>query len=286
MKVYDVRALPGDAAFLICDGAYTILYDTGFAFTGAAVAEKIKTITDRLDYIFLTHSHYDHAAGSPYVKRAFPGAVVVAGEYAEKIFAKPSAKAVMRDLDGKFAAKNGVLEYEDLIDELQVELAVRDGDLIGETGYRAVSLPGHTRCSIGYYSEEKKLLLSSETLGVYDGQGGVVPSYLIGVQTALDSIARVEGMEIEQMLLPHYGLISGDEVRAYLKAARENALTTRDRVLEILKDGTREDAINWFRDTYYHGYSRVIYPEDAMLLNTGITVDLIAREYGMQNAKC
>ena len=74
----------------------------------------------KLDYIFLTHSHYDHAAGSPYVLEYFPDAKVVAGEYASKIFAKPTAKSVMRDLDKKIAAQNGVYEYEDLIDNLKV----------------------------------------------------------------------------------------------------------------------------------------------------------------------
>jgi hypothetical protein len=34
MKITDVRVLPGDSGFLIDDGKTSILYDTGFAFTG------------------------------------------------------------------------------------------------------------------------------------------------------------------------------------------------------------------------------------------------------------
>ena len=65
-RVTDVRALPGDSAFLLDNGRIMILCDTGYAFTGARVAENIRRpLGDRpLDYIFLTHSHYDHAAGS------------------------------------------------------------------------------------------------------------------------------------------------------------------------------------------------------------------------------
>ena len=42
IKVTDVRCQKGDAAFLIDDGKTSILYDTGFGFTGYAVADNIK----------------------------------------------------------------------------------------------------------------------------------------------------------------------------------------------------------------------------------------------------
>ena len=95
LNIYDVRALPGDSAFLIDDGETAVLYDTGFAFTGYAVAENIRRILGErtLDFIFLTHSHYDHALGTPYVCARYPKARVVAGEYAVRIFEKPTARA-------------------------------------------------------------------------------------------------------------------------------------------------------------------------------------------------
>ena len=155
LKITDVRVNPGDAAFLIDDGETAILYDTGFAFTGFSVAEKIKEILGErpLDYIFLTHSHYDHAAGSAYVKRYWNDAKVVAGEYATKIFAKASARKIMRGLDRKIAEKCSVTDYEDIIDELKVDIAVDDGDVIkaGDMEFIALNLPGHTKCSVGYY---------------------------------------------------------------------------------------------------------------------------------------
>ena len=143
-RVTDVRALPGDSAFLLDNGKITILCDTGYAFTGARVAEHIRrTLGDRpLDYIFLTHSHYDHAAGTPYIRRMYPHVTVAAGAYAAGIFAKPSARAVMRDLDRKCAAAHGIFDYEDLLDGLSADLCLSDGDEIPGTGFSAVALPG------------------------------------------------------------------------------------------------------------------------------------------------
>ena len=90
VKVTDVRILPGDSGFLIDDGKTSILFDTGFAFTGYQMADKVKALLGerKLDYIFLSHSHYDHVVGAPYVLKYYPEATVVAGEYAAKIFAK------------------------------------------------------------------------------------------------------------------------------------------------------------------------------------------------------
>ena len=288
LKITDVRALPGDSAFLLDDGETSVLYDTGFGFTGYAVADNIrKALGNRpLDYIFLTHSHYDHALGSAYIRARYPDAKVVAGEYAVKIFAKPTARAVMRDLDQKFAARCGVPPYEDRIDELRVDIPVREGDVIrtGAMEFTVVELPGHTKCSIGFYLASQKLLLSSETLGVYDGEKTVVPSYLVGYQMALDSIAKVEKLEVEHLLLPHYGLLGPEKTDFYLSNCRKSAVETAEGIASVLENGgSHDDAVAYVRDTFYRGNIPTIYPEDAMLLNTGIMVKLIAKElFGQQ----
>lgn len=286
IKIYDVRAMSGDSAFLIDDGKTAIMYDSGFAFTGYKVAEKIKEILgDRnLDYIFLTHSHYDHALGSVYALETWPEAKVVAGEYAAKIFSKPTAKAVMRDLDGKFAKTCGIEEYEDLIDNLKVDIAVSDGDKIkaGDMEFIAINLPGHTKCSVGYYCPEEKLLLSCESIGVYNGKDDVVPSYLVGYQMALDSIEKVSKLDVENILIPHFGLIGKEETEFYLKKAKESAISTAQEIKDLLVEGkSKEDVAKYFIDKFYHGYIKEIYPIDAIELNTGITVDLLSREFDL-----
>lgn len=283
IKITDVRHLKGDSAFLIDDGKTSILYDSGFAFTGFDVAENIKReLKGRsLDYIFLTHSHYDHAAGTPYIIRCFKDAKVVAGEYAVKIFSKPTAKALMRDLDKKFALKNGVDFYEDLFDDLKVNIAVKDGDEIkaGNMSFTAINLPGHTRCSVGYYLKSERLLLSTESLGVYVGEGQVIPSYLVGYEMTLSSIKRAKELDIDKILVPHFGVIEKNEARDYLTTAFESAVTTAEEIVGIFKSGgTKEDAVNHFVQKFYKGKVKDIYPYDAMILNTNITVSLIEKE--------
>jgi len=284
IKITDVRSLPGDSAFLLDDGETSVLYDTGFAFTGYAVAENIRRILkDRpLDYIFLTHSHYDHALGSAYIRARYPGVKVVAGEYAARIFQKPTARARMRELDGKFAARCGVCPgYEDRIDELRVDIPVKNGDEIsaGAMKFVAVELPGHTKCSVAYYLPSQKLLLSCETLGVFDGGEVVVPSCLVGCRLTLDSISRVREMDIETMLMPHHGLLSREQTAFFLSICRKSFVDTTEAIASILRSGgTRAQAEEHFINTFYRGSIPAIYPMDALILNTGIMVELIEKE--------
>jgi len=283
IKVTDVRCHKGDSAFLIDDGQTAILYDTGFGFTGFDVADNIKAVLGErtLDYIFLTHSHYDHALGSAYILRRYPDARVVAAGYAADVFRRDGAKRVMRDLDAKFAAKCGVYDYEFLGDELRVDFTVDDGDIInaGDMCFEVLSLPGHTRCSVGYYCRERKLLLSSETLGVYDGDNLITPSYLVGYEMALNSIDRVSQLDIKQILSPHYGLLSEEQTAFFLRNMRAASVEAAQMIAEGIKSG-KSDAqlIEQFKATYRNDSVKEIYPEDAVNLNTSIMIELVRRE--------
>ncbi|MBQ7885483.1 MAG: MBL fold metallo-hydrolase [Clostridia bacterium] len=283
LTITDVRALPGDSAFLIDDGQTAILYDTGFGFTAERLAENIRDILGErtLDYIFLTHSHYDHVLGSCYLLRVYPDAKVVAGEYVKKIFSKPTAREKMRALDRSAAEKEGVTDYEDLVDELRVDIAVGDGDEIacGDMTFRVIGLPGHTKCSIGFYLAENRLLLGTETLGVYFGKHTYMPSYLVGYQMSLDSYAKAAALDVDQLLIPHYGVVGREEAQAFLAGAEQSVTQTAMRIREILSSGgTKEDAFEDFKKTYYIERVRPAYPISAFNLNTGIMIDLVQKE--------
>ena len=283
LKITDVRPMSGDSGFLIDDGKTSILYDTGFGFTGDKLAENVKKLLGKrsLDYIFLTHSHYDHALGAVYVQKLYPDAKIVAGEYAAKIFEKSTAKSTMRSLDRKFARKCGVYEYEDLIDNLNVDIVVKDGDKVtaGDMNFTVINLPGHTKCSIGFYLDENKLLLNPETLGVYFGQNTILPICLVGYKMSLESFKRVEEIEIENMLVPHYGLLDKNETKYFLENSEKVMRKTAEHVVEIFSSGgTFDDALKFFEENFYTEAIRPTYPIDAFLLNTGIMINLIKKE--------
>lgn len=282
LTVYDVRCLPGDSGFLLDDGETSILVDSGFGFTGYRMADNIKKVLGerKLDYIFLTHSHYDHALGSAYILRRYPDAKVVAGSYAASIFPRSGALRVMRELDGKFAAECGAGDYEFLGEELRVDVPAEDGDVIhaGSMDFQVINLPGHTKCSVGYYCAARRMLIATESLGVYDGAEGIVPSYLVSYEDVLRSVERMEALEIETMLSPHYGLLSGEQTAFFLKNAGRCAAEGREFLLDLAAKGkSDEEMFIAFREKYGNEYILSIYPDAAMRVNTQIMVDMLKR---------
>ena len=282
-RVTDVRAVPGDSAFLIDDGKTSILCDSGFAFTGDAVAENIRNVLGerKLDFILLTHSHYDHVLGVTYILGHYPDAMVVAGSYAAEIFKRPSALKKMMDLDRKYAAELGTMDYEDRTDNLRVDVIVDDGDRIvcGDMEFLVVGLPGHTKCSVGFYLESKHMLISTETLGVYFGGGHCMPAYLVGYDMTMESFDRIRSLDVDSILVPHYGYVEGDEAKNVLEENERVSRYVAKTILGMLRDGSSEEEIlEWYRGEYYVGPVPPVYPIAAFNLNTSLMIDLIKRE--------
>lgn len=283
ITVTDVRIHPGDSGFLLDDGVTAILYDSGFGFTGKAMAEKIENALGKrnLDYIFLTHSHYDHVLGSAGVLHYFPDAQVVASEYTASVFRRPGALATMEELDKSMARRCREQYYVFPGEGLRVDVPVKDGDIIraGSMTFEVLSLPGHTKCSVGFYCREKALLLSCETLGVYDGSLIIAPAFLVGYQMTLDSIDRVTELDIRNVVTPHMGLMNENQTSWFLRHARDAACMVAKCIFRRLRRGeTEQEIFDWYYYNYIRGSFQELYPLDAAKLNTSIMTKLIGKE--------
>ena len=187
----------------------------------------------------------------------------------------------MRELDRKFAEKCGITDYEFLGDELRVDISVNDGDIIeaGNMKFEVMYLPGHTRCCVGYYCRERMLLLSNETLGVYDGESSIIPSFLVSYKDSIASIEKIKQLKIKYLLSPHYGILSEEQTKFFLENMKSSAEKTAADIIESLENGkTVDEIVAEFKNKYWHGYIKEIYPEDAIDLNTSIMIELIKKE--------
>lgn len=283
ITITDVRAVPGDSGFLIDNGKTAILYDSGFAFTGFAVLENIRHLLGHrsLDYILLTHSHYDHVLGVASLLTAYPQAKVVAASHAAAVFARASAKATMRELNKRAADQQQADPSDHLVDNLRVDIPVQDGDVIhcGSLAFTVLALPGHTKCSVGYHLAENKLLLGTETLGVYFGNNTYLPSFLVGYQATLDAFHKVKLLDVESMLLPHYGVVDGDALRTYLRASEAVTRSTAQTILSMFRqDKTEEEILAYLKEKDYLDHVKPLYPIDAFLMNTRIMIEQVRKE--------
>ena len=89
MTVIDVSGCGSGAVFLI-KGKANLLFEAGMAYAADQMVENIKReLGDaELDAVLLSHSHYDHVAGLPAVRKAWPGVKTYASERAKEIFSE------------------------------------------------------------------------------------------------------------------------------------------------------------------------------------------------------
>ena len=289
-QLINVTAVCGAEATLIITPEKTALVDSGFAFCAEKLVENIKNALDGrdLDYILLTHSHYDHAGGAAICRTHFKNAKIAASEYAAKIFAKPTAIAVMREMDRNAALVNGfTAPYEDKLDELSADIILHEGDCVdlGSLKMKVLNAAGHTRCSIAYFDEKERLMVGSETYGVPVSPDVVEPCYIIGYEMSMEALRKGMACDPKTIILPHIGVMEGEEnCRDYFKKAYYWAVKAKDDIVAGYKAGkTQEELIQMWQDYFYIDVIKDRHPLKAFLLNAGYTLPMIIKECAGEN---
>ena len=99
----------------------------------------------------------------------------------------------------------------------------------------------------------------------------------------LDSIRKARTLDIQQILLPHYGVISGEEAAIYLANGEPVAKNLAQLILQLLSEGrTKEEIFFRMTDILYTEQVRPVYPYAAFRLNSEIMINLIQKELFMQ----
>lgn len=283
MYTIDKIGSGGGEFFLLSTSTHTALIDSGFPCSAESLIGDIKDkLKGRaLDYIILTHSHYDHAGGSPYFKRTFPECSVIAGEYATHVFTRPGAVKLIKEMSDSAAERFNITDYEDLTGEIKVDRTVKEGDSIdmGDFTLRAVETPGHTKCSLSYYSPEEKLLIAAETIGVLAGDI-ITPCCLVSYDATIESIKKTASLGAEAILFSHGELLKG---KKECDAFFENSLKTHEETRAMLKrekaEGkTQDELVAILKKHFYTEETRKIQPEKAFYLNAGYIINCMTKE--------
>lgn len=287
LSAENMGAKRGSDAYLLRTGNCNILFDAGLACGGDALVDAIENSLqgENLDYILLSHSHYDHAPGAAWCKYRWPDVKIIATGKAASVFTKPGAIATMRHLDGVASKEFGVSSKEDHFDLLKVDIPLEDGHEFSMKGlkFRLVGFPGHTRCSAGFYFEDTKTLLGSETLGVYSSGKNVATTFLIGHKIGVESLHKALKMDIQHMLIPHFGFIHGQDCKDFLNLAVDCCGMLWDSVTAAIDDGKNKDElIDVVVKLFFDDELRKAQPKEAFVLNAGYVVDNIVKEYKEQ----
>jgi glyoxylase-like metal-dependent hydrolase (beta-lactamase superfamily II) len=159
-------------AYLI-KGDRTALVDTGARQSYRKIEKALRkngVAPENIEFILMTHHHFDHAANLARLKR-ISGATVIAGALDAPVIEGTEQSPRPSDLNriGRLLRKlppKMVASYQSY-EPCEVDRKLEDGDVIEELGLEAVALPGHTAGGMGYIDREGKRAFTGDMASKY-----------------------------------------------------------------------------------------------------------------------
>ena len=235
-------------------GQVPVLFDAGMAFMGPTYFQDLEAHlgnAQRLRYLLLTHSHYDHCGSAPYLKRKIPGLKIGASSRAAEVFKRPNAVQMIQNLSREEEEnfKSQIGEENICFDKLDIDLPLEEGseiDLEEEGKIKVVATPGHTRDSISFYLPWSKTLICGEAVGTISRDSSIRPQFLASYDDYLGSLQKISKLNVEILIMAHLHILKGKEARDHVSKTIEATRVFRQRVQNELRTarGDQEKTVN------------------------------------------
>lgn len=283
-----VTAGYGGEALLIFGSEKTVLYDCGMAYCYENFLQNVEKAMEKrgrntLDFVLLSHTHYDHIGGLPYVLQKWPDTIVCAAEKAASVFQSEGAKVMMKRLGE--AARDDFTDSKVpvSVNGLRVDRIVRDGDRItlGKEYLAVLATPGHTSCSLTYVLEPAGIMFTSESTGVFVNEQYVETSALKSLQETIDSAQKCKAYHAKQIICPHYGILPEGFVEEYFDMYLKCAEEEKNFILQFANKGYSKEAIlKEYEKKYWTQRRGKAQPREAFLENGKHIVSHIVDTFG------
>ncbi len=229
---------------------------------------------DRVKYLLIGHSHYDHCGIVPYMLTRYPHLQVLASTEAKRIFEMEKAQRNMRNFSRQVMQDLGLpMEFEGIsleFDKIPVSRPVSEFDRIdlgSGFGFQVIETPGHSRCSVTLYEPREKWLFPSDAMPVPVGKGDrfastASESFIV----YLDSLKKLAELDTRLCAWEHYGVMTDEDARDIVKRAMRFTIEYKRQVVEhVERNGGAEQTANWAARDFLDSTGFEFLPSHVML---------------------
>lgn len=276
----------GGEAVLIIGSEKTALHDCGMAcFSHELIANIENALQGRpLDYVLLSHTHYDHMGALPDVIKRWPDVKVCGNAKAFQVFNRQGAIDMIVSMGRSAAELYGKDPDEVSADGLRIDVVLENADVIdlGHEKIVAFETKGHTDCSVSYFMQPEGILFASESTGIVGMDGQVRTSILKSFDQSLESATFLKLLPFQYLLVPHYGILDRRYNDSYFDEYIEAAEKEKDFINSLIDKGlSQEEIFEEHKKVYWTQARKKDQPYRAYDVNTHIIIKRMLKEAGI-----
>jgi glyoxylase-like metal-dependent hydrolase (beta-lactamase superfamily II) len=211
---------------------------------------------ERIRYLLIPHSHFDHCGAVPFIRRRFPAIQILGTAYAQRVLANPKAIAFIAAQNQRMIEFHGLeaqaQRWDLKFEAIPVERVVKEGDRIDlGDGIEAefFEVPGHTQCAVAVYVPKLKALFPTDAapFPTEDGKEPSFPSPQYHYPLYLSSLEKLASLPVQICGFEHHGALVGKECQSFLQQGLEKAKGLKALFLrEYQKTGNLDEVARHF----------------------------------------
>jgi len=280
-----VTAGHGGEAILISGSEKTALLDCGMAYCSSLLIENLSRELGgrKLDYILVSHTHYDHIGALPFVRKAWPGLKVIGASYAQKVFSSTGAINTIISLSqnaaGMYAGDPGM---QIPAEGFSIDRVVEDGDTVslGEEEFVVIETKGHTDCSLSFLLNPENMLFLSESTGVLEAPDKMHVTILKSYQDTMVSVEKCRNKRAKFLVSPHYGLMPEHFNDTYWELFLSTVDDYKNFLFELFRQGLQdEEVLTKYEEMRRGGIIKKEQPTEAFIMNARNVIKVFKKEF-------
>lgn len=211
---YGLFGVARAGAVYLIEGEKKCLIDGG---TGGEVSRIYKTLKDMNtfppDIIILTHAHWDHTQGVPFLRKK-----AASLKKDIEVMASKESLPLLEDQSWNKGLAQGSLE------SIKDVTPLNEGDTVdlGGISLKIFDVPGHSKDHIAILDEKNKNIFVGDSIGAKNGDHSFIPTFMPPFWDWDDfnnSVNKLREIDYDSLCLAHFGYIYEDEAKSFLDEA-------------------------------------------------------------------